>query len=1134
MRLRLKNVCCARCLTPGKRVGSGESGLRVKCRRWTLWFALAVLCFMASPPAAVAMVPGSLDPSFTLAGRFVDGFAVSAIQRQRDGRILLGGNFKALAGAPRNGIVRLLPNLRLDNSFNPGTGFDFSGIGLMQINDIAVQADGKILVAGVFDSYNGLPCINLIRLNANGSVDPEFLRSAGVNGAIRSVAVQRDGNILIGGDFTQFGPISRVRVARLLTDGSLDFDFIPAAGPNAAVNKVALQRDGKILIGGSFTEYQAQARQRIARLHENGDLDTAFDTASGASGEVTDVLPQADGRILIAGGFFEYKMMIRSGLARLQANGDLDTGYADHSGFNNSVRRLYPQPGGRLLAVGSFTEVAGQPCRATALLDGRGRRVGSYGGATASFPTSVSRALSLGGRGFLVAGNFPDSNLYPLAVINSRGVVQPQALTRGGPNWTVADAAPAAGGKWMIGGGFTIFNGVPVPGLVRLNAGGTLDGSFRVRDPDLRSVTHVLTQPDGKILVAGYFVNPLNPADPQVVRVSRLLADGGVDASFTPTQPINGDIRAMCLQADGKLLLAGDFNSINGTPRIRLARLNANGVHDLGFDPGDGPNAAVETIAVDSLGRILIGGDFSLYDTIGSIRVCRLLPSGSIDFDFDPGSGANGRVNALLVTPSGRIVVGGQFTQFGLTLRSRVAMLNANGTVNTDFDPGNGANDTVRGLALQGDGRILVGGNFTSFDLLSLPGIARLEADGQVDWRFNPGVGASGVSRIRTGADGTALLSGSFSSFDGVAASQYCKVLLSHRYQPGVYVGTTIGFGPAESAPNGQLRVVLRRGGDFTATVRMLGERLAFRGIFDPNGAATVSSRKRDGELVFLGLNAFRTAVDPMVIEGTIQNFNFTSYGEAFAGLVRGSATNAFTFFEGRYGMAAPDPDGPVVAVTPVSGAANFSMTITSRGRARVAGVLADGSRVTAAAQVSRFGTFGMHANLYRGRGYLNGVISVDETVLGFVIRPVGGSLTWLRPPDANYPDGVTTELSPTGSLYLERRSPLPAFGGTDPNSVRITISGGHLPVGVGAINSTLSFAPNGVAIVAGGSVDGLRLRVNRRLGTFAGRFVPPGQSRAVRLNGVLVNRNSGLGSATLRVGGSARSARVELAREIP
>jgi hypothetical protein len=183
---------------------------------------------------------------------------------------------------------------------------------------------------------------------------------------------------------------------------------------------------------------------------------------------------------------------------------------------------------------------------------------------------------------------------------------------------------------------------------------------------------------------------------------------------------------------------------------------------------------------------------------------------------------------------------------------------------------------------------------------------------------------------------------------------------------------------------------------------------------------------------------------------------------------------------------------------------------------------------------MNSYGNFGMHANLYRGRGYLNGLIGIDETDLGFVTRPLTGSLIWRRPPDANYPDGVTTELSPTGSLYLERRSPLPAFGGTDPNSIRITISGGHLPVGVGAINSTLSFAPNGVAIVAAGSVERLRLRVNRRQGTFAGSFVPPGQSRAVRLNGVLVNRNSGLGSATVRVGGSARSARVELAREIP
>src|SRR6185295_12042057 len=133
--------------------------------------------------------------------------------------------------------------------------------------------------------------------------------------------------------------------------------------------------------------------------------------------------------------------------------------------------------------------------------------------------------------------------------------------------------------------------------------------------------------------------------------------------------------------------IAGEFNSINGTNRNFIARLNANGSLDTSFDPGPGPNAAIFAMALQSDGKVVIGGDFTSVDGTPRNRIARLNGDGTFDATFEPFSGADDTVYAVAVQPNGKVLVGGAFTTMDLRSRSRIARLDANGTLDLGFNP---------------------------------------------------------------------------------------------------------------------------------------------------------------------------------------------------------------------------------------------------------------------------------------------------------------------------------------------------------------------------------------------------------------------------------------------------------------
>jgi uncharacterized delta-60 repeat protein len=280
-------------------------------------------------------------------------------------------------------------------------------------------------------------------------------------------------------------------------------------------------------------------------------------------------------------------------------------------------------------------------------------------------------------------------------------------------------------GKVLINGPFSGVNGTPTEGVALLNTDGTVDASFQA--PGLlngRSVYSLAMQPDGKVLIGGDF-DQLYGASPRN-RIARLNVDGTLDATFDPGTGANDEVLRLALQSDGKVLIGGRFTEVGGVARNRIARLNANGTLDATFDPGTGTNGTPWHLALQPDGKVLIGGSFTEVNGVARNRIARLNANGTLDAAFNPGTGTNGAPLHLALQPDGKVLIGGEFTEVDGVARNRIARLNANGTLDTTFNPGAGADYIVNSVSVQPDGKVLIGGWFTQVGGEAHPRIARL------------------------------------------------------------------------------------------------------------------------------------------------------------------------------------------------------------------------------------------------------------------------------------------------------------------------------------------------------------------------------------------------------------------------
>jgi len=299
---------------------------------------------------------GTKDNSFDNSIGFAGGIAlISAIQS--DGKILVGGGFTSYKGVTANKIIRLNSDGTKDTSFDNSIGFDFA------VQSIEIQSDGKIVLAGNFTTYKGVSANGIIRLNSDGTKDTSFDNSVGFDSFCRSLQIQSDGKILVGGNFTTYKGVSANRIIRLNSDGTKDTSFDNSIGFNNSVEALALQSDGKILVGGNFTTYKGVSANRIIRLNSDGTKDTSFDNSIGYDNLVNEIVVQSDGKIFVGGAFTTYKSTNAQQINRLNSNGTIDSSFDALTGFQGGlIESILVNTDGSIFVGGVFTTYRNWQC----------------------------------------------------------------------------------------------------------------------------------------------------------------------------------------------------------------------------------------------------------------------------------------------------------------------------------------------------------------------------------------------------------------------------------------------------------------------------------------------------------------------------------------------------------------------------------------------------------------------------------------------------------------------------------------------------------------------------------------------------------------------------------------------------
>lgn len=640
-------------------------------------------------------IDGSLDTSFTIGTGFrfylnSNYPYASAVEVLNDGKILVGGSLASYNGQYKNSLFRLNIDGTLDTTFTLD-----SSLGQFDLNQLVVQNDGKILIA---DDY----LCTIKRLNADGSIDSTFYNnvkflSMGNYSYIRTIILQPDGKILVGGKFFYCNTVFTKDIARLNADGTIDMSFLCINMPdylNAGSDEVGrygvgallLESDGKIIVGGDFRKYNNIDAKGIMRLNPDLTRDFTFDsginifddnpTSTAAYGCVNDLDRHTDGTILCSGYFFDYNNIPVHNIVKLLSNGNKDNSFTNICrGFDGDANIIRFQNDGKIIIAGHFHSYDGINRNKILRLNQDGSLDTSFNVNTSAFIDEVNSPLDI-------------------KIQND--------------------------GKIIVGSITKYYNGYAGGALVRLNSDGSIDSSFNsLTFPNYGysgSCSTLAIQPDGKILAGGLLY--LNTATGK--QLLRLNSDATEDSSFQFTNPLTS-VRKIALQPNGKIIVLGDLDS----SRRKIIRLLTNGDIDSSFNLAPSLLFYNNYLTFDLLpdGKMLITSDSS---SLQKHAISRINSDGSLDTSFNFTTinyYFNSNENANLVLPDGKILiaVAKNYNSKG------IIKLNSNGSIDTTFDvnPGfaltyfylnNLITDKITQIVQQQDGKILLAGKFRFFN----------------------------------------------------------------------------------------------------------------------------------------------------------------------------------------------------------------------------------------------------------------------------------------------------------------------------------------------------------------------------------------------------------------------------------
>jgi hypothetical protein len=623
------------------------------------------------------------------------------------------------------------------------------------------------------------------------------------HGEVRTSAPDGNDGFYIGGTFTSVGGESRSKIAHILADGSVDPNFNPGVpGQNSAVNALAVSGDGStVYVGGGFENIGGQTRNNLAAVEAATGTVTNFNPAGlGTDGQVF-ALKVSGTQVYVGGQFEKLGGQTRNGLAKVAGTTGGDLGWIPNPTFGagGGLIMAIEVSGDSVYAGGVFTSIGGRTLRHLARLSA------TSGNAFSEFapnPDDIVLSLVLSGTTVYAGGDFNNiagQSRPTLARLD--GVIG--TLTSFDAKLVATDSVRAlsvSGSELYLGGFLTSVGGQPRIAMAKVDA---TSGSVRSFDAQIGNFdatvsVKTLAVADTSVYAGGdlSFVN-------RVTRhgVAALDADG-VPTSFNPDAGPGGpntfnDVSAIAVR-DNDIYLGGNFTSMGGQPRNRIAKVSPDGTLDPNFNPNatGGNIPGVDTIVVTS-SDVYVGGDFSAIGGQPRIDLAKLNPiTGLVDggrqsFAPDPLNGVNpSRVRTLQVSGDA-VYVGGDFTSIGGKSRNKIAKISGTtGDADVQFDAHvSGGSNVGPGIfdIVLARSTLFVAGDFSSIGGAARNNVATLNPPtGAEVTGFNPNVTGGQRPQVFKVAvtDDEVYIGGSFTHVSGTPQGYIARLTKTGALTP--------------------------------------------------------------------------------------------------------------------------------------------------------------------------------------------------------------------------------------------------------------------------------------------------------------------------------------------------------------
>lgn len=307
-----------------------------------------------------------------------------------------------------------------------------------------------------------------------------------------------------------------------------------------------------------------------------------------------------------------------------------------------------------------------------------------------------------------------------------------------------------------------------------------------------------------------------------------------VDTTLFAGAGANSTVRNINIQSNGKIILTGEFNAYGGTLANRIVRLKTNGIVDTSFHSGIASEGPIRATALLLSDQLIIGGLFNSYNGTPRKNIAKINSNGTLDTSFAKGLGANNEITDMYLQHDGRVLITGFFSKYNNINFNGFLRLTHTGEIDTTFKIGTGPNLSPNAIAQQHNSKLILVGSFLTFNGIPRSKIVRVNLDGSLDTTFKNNSISSSILKVLVLNNDELIITGGFTNIDGVSKTGIAKLskdgVLDTSFKAYI-IGTVRGL---HQQKDGKIIV----SGDFTnvngVTVQRLA-RLNLNGTLDNN-----------------------------------------------------------------------------------------------------------------------------------------------------------------------------------------------------------------------------------------------------------------------------------------------------------